>query len=85
MFDDVISAISTYFNEIMIFYPKKKTFSSCGLVFLQVLSWGSSALIAFASEAFPILLACVRLSNIGASIEVAKDAKLTIVPAVWLV
>ena len=42
-------------------------------------------MIAFASEAFPILLACVRLSNIGASIEVAKDAKLTIVPAVWLV
>ena len=82
MFDDLTSAIHTDFNEIMIFYPKKKTFSSCGLVFLQVLSWGSLALISFASEAFPILLACVLLSNLGASIEVAKDAKQTIVPAV---
>ncbi|XP_027118923.2 probable folate-biopterin transporter 8, chloroplastic isoform X1 [Coffea arabica] len=44
-------------------------------VFLQVLSWGSLALIPVASEALSILLACVLLSNLGASIaEVAKDA-----------
>ncbi|CDO99358.1 unnamed protein product [Coffea canephora] len=44
-------------------------------VFLQVLSWGLLALISVASEALSILLACVLLSNLGASIaEVAKDA-----------
>ncbi|KAL3507464.1 hypothetical protein ACH5RR_032846 [Cinchona calisaya] len=44
-------------------------------VFLQVLSWGSLALIPVASEALPMLLAFVLLSNLGASIaEVAKDA-----------
>ncbi|XP_071940680.1 probable folate-biopterin transporter 9, chloroplastic isoform X3 [Coffea arabica] len=42
---------------------------------LEVLSWGSLALIPVASEALSILLACVLLSNLGASIaEVAKDA-----------
>lgn len=46
------------------------------LIFLlEVLSWGSLALIPVASEALPILMACVLLSNLGASItEVAKDA-----------
>ncbi|XP_051127634.1 probable folate-biopterin transporter 9, chloroplastic isoform X2 [Andrographis paniculata] len=42
---------------------------------LEVLSWGSLALIPIASEARPALMACVLLSNLGASIqEVAKDA-----------
>ncbi|KAL0349066.1 UNVERIFIED_CONTAM: putative folate-biopterin transporter 9, chloroplastic [Sesamum angustifolium] len=44
-------------------------------VLLQALSWGSLALIPMASEARPALMACVLLSNLGASIaEVAKDA-----------
>ncbi|KAI3469881.1 hypothetical protein Pfo_026544 [Paulownia fortunei] len=44
-------------------------------VLLQVLSWGSLALIPISSEARPVLMACVLLSNLGASIaEVAKDA-----------
>ncbi|GFP81953.1 probable folate-biopterin transporter 9 chloroplastic [Phtheirospermum japonicum] len=44
-------------------------------VLLQILSWGSLALIPVASEVRPILMACVLLSNLGASIaEVAKDA-----------
>ncbi|KAL0414166.1 UNVERIFIED_CONTAM: putative folate-biopterin transporter 8, chloroplastic [Sesamum radiatum] len=44
-------------------------------VLLQALSWGSLALIPIASEARPALMACVLLSNLGASIaEVAKDA-----------
>ncbi|PIN20997.1 hypothetical protein CDL12_06305 [Handroanthus impetiginosus] len=44
-------------------------------VLLQVLSWGSLALIPIASEARPVLMSCVLLSNLGASIsEVAKDA-----------
>ncbi|KAE8650320.1 probable folate-biopterin transporter 9, chloroplastic isoform X1 [Cucumis sativus] len=44
-------------------------------VLLQVLSWGSLALIPVAGEALPALMACVLLSNLGASItEVAKDA-----------
>ncbi|XP_055813768.1 probable folate-biopterin transporter 8, chloroplastic isoform X1 [Solanum dulcamara] len=44
-------------------------------VFLQVLAWGQLALTSAASEALPALMACVLLSNIGASItEVAKDA-----------
>ncbi|GLT42070.1 hypothetical protein SLA2020_160920 [Shorea laevis] len=44
-------------------------------VFLQVLSWGSLALIPVAGKALPTLMACVLPSNLGASItEVAKDA-----------
>ncbi|KAF8388303.1 hypothetical protein HHK36_026969 [Tetracentron sinense] len=44
-------------------------------VLLQVLSWGALALIPVAGEALPILMACVLVSNLGASItEVAKDA-----------
>ncbi|XP_022924744.1 probable folate-biopterin transporter 9, chloroplastic [Cucurbita moschata] len=44
-------------------------------VLLQVLSWGFLALIPVAGEALPALMACVLLSNLGASItEVAKDA-----------
>ncbi|KAJ0618723.1 putative MFS transporter superfamily, biopterin transporter family [Helianthus annuus] len=40
-----------------------------------ILSWGSMALIPIASEALPILMMCVLLSNLGAAItEVAKDA-----------
>ncbi|KAF5823092.1 putative MFS transporter superfamily, biopterin transporter family [Helianthus annuus] len=47
---------------------------SIGVV-LQILSWGSMALIPIASEALPILMTCVLLSNLGAAItEVAKDA-----------
>jgi folate/biopterin transporter len=39
------------------------------------LSWGPLALIPVAGEALPTLMACVLLSNLGASItEVAKDA-----------
>ncbi|KAL8262834.1 hypothetical protein R6Q59_024183 [Mikania micrantha] len=44
-------------------------------VALQILSWGSMAFIPIAREALPILMTCVLLSNLGASItEVAKDA-----------
>ncbi|XP_021896960.1 probable folate-biopterin transporter 8, chloroplastic isoform X2 [Carica papaya] len=44
-------------------------------VLLQVLSWGPLALIPAAGKALPSLMACVLLSNMGASItEVAKDA-----------
>ncbi|XP_031377480.1 probable folate-biopterin transporter 8, chloroplastic [Punica granatum] len=44
-------------------------------VLLQVLSWGPLALIPSAREALPNLMACVLLSNLGASItEVAMDA-----------
>lgn len=44
-------------------------------VLLQGISWGSMALIPMASQAFPILMACVLFSNLGASItEVSKDA-----------
>ncbi|KAF3948412.1 hypothetical protein CMV_025585 [Castanea mollissima] len=44
-------------------------------VLLQVLSWGPLALIPFSGESLPTLVACVLLSNFGASItEVAKDA-----------
>lgn len=44
-------------------------------VLLQILSWGPLALIPLAREALPNLMACVLLSNIGASIsEVAMDA-----------
>lgn len=44
-------------------------------VLLQVLAWGQLALTSAASEALPALMACVLLSNVGASItEVAKDA-----------
>ncbi|KAL6548483.1 hypothetical protein OROGR_008904 [Orobanche gracilis] len=43
-----------------------------------VLSWGSLALIPVASEARPCLMACVLISNLGASIaEVVKDALIT--------
>lgn len=48
---------------------------SISSVILQILSWGSLALIPVASEARATLIACVLLSNLGASIaEVAKDA-----------
>ncbi|KAK9288409.1 hypothetical protein L1049_016865 [Liquidambar formosana] len=44
-------------------------------VLLQVLSWVSLALIPVAGETLPSLMACVLLSNLGASItEVSKDA-----------
>lgn len=44
-------------------------------VLLQVLSWGSLALVPVAAKALPTLMVCVLLSNLGASItEVAKDA-----------
>ncbi|KAL8483255.1 hypothetical protein ACS0TY_026082 [Phlomoides rotata] len=44
-------------------------------VLLQVLSWGSLALIPIASQAFPPLMVFVLLSNFGASVaEVAMDA-----------
>ncbi|XVF38559.1 hypothetical protein REPUB_Repub20aG0112500 [Reevesia pubescens] len=47
----------------------------CIGVLLQVLSWGQLALIPVAGQALPTLMACVLLSNLGASItEVAKDA-----------
>ncbi|XP_052188384.1 probable folate-biopterin transporter 9, chloroplastic [Diospyros lotus] len=47
----------------------------CIGVFLQVFSWGPLALIPFASESLPTLMACILLSNLGASItEVSKDA-----------
>ncbi|RZC62345.1 hypothetical protein C5167_024129 [Papaver somniferum] len=42
---------------------------------LQVLSWGSLALIPVKGDALPILMACMLLGNLGASItEVTKDA-----------
>ena len=42
---------------------------------MQILSWGPLALIPLAGESLPTLMACVLLSNLGASItEVAKDA-----------
>ncbi|GAB4843680.1 hypothetical protein Ancab_013644 [Ancistrocladus abbreviatus] len=42
---------------------------------LQVLSWGSLALIPFVGEALPTLMTSVLLSNLGAAItEVAQDA-----------
>ncbi|KAK4356934.1 hypothetical protein RND71_022544 [Anisodus tanguticus] len=44
-------------------------------VFLQAFAWGQLALTSSASEALRALMACVLLSNVGASItEVAKDA-----------
>ncbi|XP_008224018.1 PREDICTED: probable folate-biopterin transporter 8, chloroplastic [Prunus mume] len=44
-------------------------------VLLQVLSWGPMAVIPVAAKALPTLMACVLLSNLGASItEVAQDA-----------
>ncbi|XP_076925289.1 putative folate-biopterin transporter 9, chloroplastic [Bidens hawaiensis] len=47
---------------------------SIGVV-LQMLSWLSMALIPVASEALPILMTCVLVSNLGASItEVVNDA-----------
>ncbi|GFY81454.1 major facilitator superfamily protein [Actinidia rufa] len=48
---------------------------SHSIALLQVLSWGTLALIPFAGETLPTLIACVLLSNLGASItEVANDA-----------
>ncbi|XP_060180709.1 probable folate-biopterin transporter 8, chloroplastic isoform X2 [Lycium barbarum] len=42
---------------------------------LEVLAWGQLALTSAASKALPAIMACVLLSNVGASItEVAKDA-----------
>ncbi|KAL8128669.1 hypothetical protein V2J09_017824 [Rumex salicifolius] len=44
-------------------------------VILQAMSWGALALIPFASEALPAIMACVLLSNLGAALtEVAQDA-----------
>ncbi|CAN0904958.1 Probable folate-biopterin transporter 9, chloroplastic [Linum grandiflorum] len=44
-------------------------------VCLQVLAWGSLALFPGAQKALPILMACILLSNVGASVtEVATDA-----------
>ncbi|KAE9593990.1 putative folate-biopterin transporter, major facilitator superfamily domain-containing protein [Lupinus albus] len=47
----------------------------CIGVLLQVLSWSFLALVPVARDVLPNLIACVLLSNLGASItEVAKDA-----------
>ncbi|XP_031250987.1 probable folate-biopterin transporter 8, chloroplastic [Pistacia vera] len=47
----------------------------CIGVLLQILSWGPLALVPVVGKALPTLMACVLLSNLGASIEeVAKDA-----------
>ncbi|KAL9364175.1 hypothetical protein Peur_042048 [Populus x canadensis] len=47
-------------------------------VFLQVLGWGPLALIPVAREALLILISCILISNLGASItEVANDALVT--------
>ncbi|KAK3187726.1 hypothetical protein Dsin_027287 [Dipteronia sinensis] len=47
----------------------------CIGVLLQIVSWGSLAFFPVVSQALPTLMACVLLSNLGASIaEVAKDA-----------
>ncbi|CAN6485833.1 unnamed protein product [Victoria cruziana] len=44
-------------------------------VFLQVISWGTMALVPAAGGMLPALMACILLSNLGASItEVAGDA-----------
>ncbi|XP_042513614.1 probable folate-biopterin transporter 8, chloroplastic [Macadamia integrifolia] len=44
-------------------------------VILQILSWGAIALVPVGGEVLPMLMACILMSNIGASItEVAKDA-----------
>ncbi|XP_030477097.1 probable folate-biopterin transporter 8, chloroplastic isoform X2 [Syzygium oleosum] len=49
--------------------------TGCHIFRQEVLSWGPLALIPLAREALPNLVACVLLSNIGASIsEVAMDA-----------
>ncbi|XP_050374890.1 probable folate-biopterin transporter 8, chloroplastic isoform X2 [Argentina anserina] len=42
---------------------------------LEVVSWGSLALVPVAAKALPTIMVCVLLSNLGASVtEVAKDA-----------
>ncbi|XP_042483574.1 probable folate-biopterin transporter 9, chloroplastic [Macadamia integrifolia] len=47
-------------------------------VILQILSWGTIALAPVSGDVLPMLMACILLSNIGASItEVAKDALVT--------
>ncbi|XP_021725244.1 probable folate-biopterin transporter 9, chloroplastic isoform X1 [Chenopodium quinoa] len=47
----------------------------CIGVILQVFSWGPLSLIPFVGEAFPTLMACVLLSNLGAAVtEVSQDA-----------
>ncbi|XP_043703360.1 probable folate-biopterin transporter 9, chloroplastic isoform X1 [Telopea speciosissima] len=44
-------------------------------VILQILSWGAIALVPVGGEVLPMLMPCILLSNIGASItEVAGDA-----------
>ncbi|XP_042483578.1 probable folate-biopterin transporter 8, chloroplastic [Macadamia integrifolia] len=44
-------------------------------VILQILSWGGIALTPVVGDVLPMLMACILLSNIGASItEVARDA-----------
>lgn len=56
-------------------YLNKLSWISNFSVLLQVLSWGSLALVPVAAKALPTLMVCVLLSNLGASItEVAKDA-----------
>lgn len=51
---------------------------------MQVLSWGALALIPVAGEALPTLMACLLVSNLGASItEVAKDALLAEYGGKW--
>ncbi|KAL9161958.1 hypothetical protein ABFS82_07G055400 [Erythranthe guttata] len=53
---------------------RRLPYISIGVV-LQVLSWGSLALIPVANEALAPIMACILLGNLGASIsEVAKDA-----------
>ncbi|KAB2014780.1 hypothetical protein ERO13_D09G231400v2 [Gossypium hirsutum] len=50
----------------------------CIGVLLQILSWGQLALIPVTGQTLPSLMACVLLSNFGASIEeVSKDALVT--------
>ncbi|XP_043703361.1 probable folate-biopterin transporter 8, chloroplastic isoform X2 [Telopea speciosissima] len=47
-------------------------------VILQILSWGTMAFVPVGRDVLPMLMACILLSNIGASItEVAKDALIT--------
>ncbi|KAL4561166.1 hypothetical protein LXL04_033328 [Taraxacum kok-saghyz] len=61
-------------DAIFIVGSRRLPYISIGVV-LQVLSWGSMALILRASEVLPILITCVLLGNLGASVtEVAKDA-----------
>ncbi|XP_043719042.1 probable folate-biopterin transporter 8, chloroplastic isoform X2 [Telopea speciosissima] len=55
-----------YTSAVLIEYPISP---------LEILSWGAIALVPVGGEVLPLLMACILMSNIGASItEVAKDA-----------